>query len=250
MDPSAETASPQTESPGTRPVGRWTRLPRWARWVITAAVVLLAAAVIAPLVLAALSRAPEDFVSSRALGDGTVAAADLEGRWEVADGSQVGYRVGERIGLATLEAVGRTDAVTGEFSVEDGVLTEAEFVVDMTTFTSDRSQRDDQFNGRIMDVETFPESRFTLTEAAEVPDSTDVATMDPFVVIGDLTLRGTTMPVTFDLYAATDEGRLRLTGSTVIVFSEWGIPNPSLPAAMIFTDSDGILEFDLVLAPA
>lgn len=244
MDPAAETAPAETA-----PAGRWARLPRWVRWLIAVTVVLAAAAVIAPLVLAALSRAPEDFVSSRALADGTIAAGDLEGRWEIAPDSQVGYRVGERIGLATLEAVGRTDAVTGSFNVEAGVLTEAEFVVDMTTFTSDRSQRDDQFDGRIMDVENFPESRFTLTEAVVVPETTDVATMDPFVVVGDLTLRGTTMPVTFDLYAATDEGRLRLTGSTVIVFSEWGIPNPSLPAAMIFTDSNGVLEFDLVLVP-
>jgi polyisoprenoid-binding protein YceI len=238
-----------TAAPDTTPA-RKRRIPRWARWVIGAAVVLLAAAVIAPLILAALNRAPEDFVSSRALGDGTVAAADLEGRWEVAGDSAVGYRVGERIGLASLEAVGRTDAVTGSFDVADGVLTDAEFVVDMTTFTSDRSQRDDQFNGRIMDVENFPESRFVLTEPVTVPESTDVASMDPFVVAGELTLRGTTRPVSFDLYAATDEGRLRLTGQTVIVFSEWGIPNPSLPAAMIFTDSDGVLEFDLVLAPA
>lgn len=225
------------------------RIPTWARWVIAVAAVLLAAAVIVPLVLAALSRAPEDFVSSRALGDGVITAEELEGRWEIAPGSQVGYRVGERIGLASLEAVGRSEAISGSFTVDDGVLTEAEFVVDMATFSSDRSQRDDQFNGRIMDVENHPEARFALTEAVTIPASTEVATMEPFAATGELTLRGTTAPVTFELYAGTPDGNLQLTGSTVIVFSEWGIPNPSLPAAMIYTDSDGVLEFDLVLAP-
>jgi len=38
---------------------------------------------------------------------------------------------------------------------------------------------------------------------------------------------------------------LRLTGSIEIVFSEWGIPNPSIPAALIFTKDRGTLEFDL-----
>jgi polyisoprenoid-binding protein YceI len=223
---------------------------RWVRWTIGIVAALAVIAVVGPLLLAVFSRAPEDFISGRVLNEETITADDLEGSWDVAPGSQVGYRVGERIGLAQLDAVGRSETVTGSFTVGDGVLQRAEFVVDMDTFSSDRSQRDDEFRGRIMDVENHPEARFSLTEPVTIPTSTDVATMAPFEAVGDLTLRGTTTPTAFQIFAATDEGRLRLTGATEIKFSEWGIPNPSLPAAMIYTDSTGTLEFDLILVPA
>jgi len=73
--------------------------------------------------------------------------------------------------------------------------------------------------------------------------------MEPFVATGDLTLRGTTKSVTFEIYAVIADGRLRLTGSTEIVFSEWGIPNPSVPEAFVYTGRTGVLEFDLALDP-
>lgn len=43
-------------------------------------------------------------------------------------------------------------------------ITKGEFTVDMATFKSDESRRDDQSNGRVMDVATFPTSTFILTE--------------------------------------------------------------------------------------
>lgn len=76
-----------------------------------------------------------------------------------------------------------------------------------------------------------------------------MATMDPFVAIGELTLRGSTKPVVFDIYAVIADSRLRLTGSTEIMFREWGIPNPSVPEAFVYTGNTGILEFDLAFDP-
>lgn len=207
------------------------------------------AAVFGPLIYAQFNDSPDSLVSQRLVNDTLVTSADLEGSWQIDEGSVVGYRVDEKIGLAETEAVGRTNAVTGVFEVADGVLQSAAFEVDMTTFASDRGQRDDQFRTRIMDVATFPTSTFTLTESVVLPASTEVATMDPFVAVGDLQLRGTTKSVAFEMFAAIDEGRLRLTGSTEIDFSDWGIPNPSLPAAFIFTSETGTLEFDLIFVP-
>ena len=100
-----------------------------------------------------------------------------------------------------------------------------------------------------MDVDTYPTSAFRLTEPVPVPASTAVVTMDPFVATGELTLRGSTKPVVFDIYAVIADGRLRLTGSTEIMFREWGIPNPSVPEAFVYTGKTGILEFDLAFDP-
>jgi polyisoprenoid-binding protein YceI len=200
----------------------------------------------APFVYAALNRAPESLVTRR-LSDGpTILAADLNGAWDVAEGSVVGYRVEEQIALAKTDGVGRTSEVSGRFVVADGSLLEARFEVDLASLQSDRSQRDQQVRTKILDVATHPVAEFVLTEPVALPPSTDVATMSPFVATGDLTLRGVTKPVAVAIYAAIDDGRLRLTGSTEIVFAEWGIPNPSIPAALIFTKDRGTLEFDLL----
>lgn len=222
---------------------------RTIKIVAAVVAVLVALALILPAIYAVFNRAPESLVANRFTDDTTILADDLNGVWSIAEGSVVGYRVPEQIGLSKLEGVGRTGAIEGTFVVVDGTLTEAAFKVDMTTFTSDRSQRDDQFRGRIMETSTFPTSTFALTSPVSIPDSTEVASMEPFIVRGNLTLRDVTKEVDVQMFAAIDEGRLRLTGSTEIVFSEWGIPNPSLPAAFIFTEDRGTLEFDLLFEP-
>lgn len=220
-------------------------------WRITGGVVLVLAvvALVGPFVYSWLGDEPATLVSERIVNDGVITAAELEGEWRVGNGSIVGYRVEEKIALSDVTAVGRTSDVTGEFSVVNGVLETAAFAVDMATIVSDRSQRDGQFRTRIMDVATYPTATFRLTTAVTVPVSTTVATMEPFVATGELTLRGTTKTVTFEIYAAIADGRLRLTGSTEIVFSEWGIPNPSIPEAFVYTGKIGVLEFDLALDP-
>jgi polyisoprenoid-binding protein YceI len=208
---------------------------RTIKIVAAVVAVVVALALILPAIYALFNRAPESLVANRFTDGTTILAADLDGEWAIAEGSIVGYRVPEQIGLSKLEGVGRTNAITGTFVV--------------ATFTSDRSQRDDQFRGRIMETSTFPTSSFVLVSPVSIPDSTDVAAMDPFVVRGNLTLRDVTKEVAVQMFAAIDQGRLRLTGSTEIVFAEWGIPNPSLPAAFIFTEDRGTLEFDLLFQP-
>lgn len=225
------------------------------RWQIILAAVLVVGvgvAVFGPLIYQWTSSSPDPLLERRlAEAAGIVRADELEGRWTVdSEDSIVGYRVEESIGLGTVDAVGRTSDVTGTFEVANGVLVSGEFVVDMANVQSDRSQRDDQFRTRIMDVETYPTATFVVTEPIELPAETDLSEAEPFPVKGDLTLRGATEAVEVGLVAAIDDGRLRLTGETVIVFREWGIPNPSLPAATIFTADNGVLELDLFFLPA
>lgn len=202
-----------------------------------------------PALYAALNRAPAR-LDDWQLGDGTaIRSADLNGAWTTTDGSIVGYRVEEQIGLAKTEGVGRTSDISGRFTVEGGALVEASFEVQLATLASDRSQRDQQVRTKILDVAAHPVATFVLAEPVPIPDTTDTATMEPFVAAGDLTIRGTTKRVDAPMQASLDDGRLRLIGSIEIVFSEWGIPNPSIPAALIFTKDRGTLEFDLLFQP-
>jgi hypothetical protein len=91
----------------------------------------------------------------------------LPGTWVVAEGSQVGYRVKEILFGQSSEAVGRTEEITGSFTIDGDSLTEGSFEVDMASVTSDQSRRDGQFRGRIMEVDTYPTATFELTAESE-----------------------------------------------------------------------------------
>lgn len=174
----------------------------------------------------------------------TAPAAGADGTWNAAGDSVLGYRVKESINGFDTEANGRTSAVTGSLTLQGSTATAASFTVDMTTFKSDESRRDGQFNGRIMSVAQYPTATFTLTAPIDfgaVP--ADGGTISASAT-GDLTLRGVTKSVTFDLSATYKNGRIAVLGNIPVVFADYGIPNPSI--ATIVTEDHGLLEFVLV----
>jgi hypothetical protein len=85
------------------------------------------------------------------------------GAWTVTDASELGYRVKEVLFGVDTEAVGRTNQITGSLTIDGTEVTEAEFVVDVASISSDESRRDGQFRGRIMTTSEFPTAVFTLT---------------------------------------------------------------------------------------
>jgi polyisoprenoid-binding protein YceI len=176
-------------------------------------------------------------------------AAAGAANWTIdAASSGVGYRVVEVLFGQDTEGVGRTSAITGGLTLDGAQVTAANFEVDMTTVTSDEDRRDDQFRGRIMDTEHFPTATFVLTapiELGSVPaDGASVTTS----ATGDLTLKGTTNSVTFDVQAQQDGDVIQVVGSTDIVFADYGIEDPSTNG--ISTQDHGLLEFDLHFVPA
>jgi polyisoprenoid-binding protein YceI len=179
-------------------------------------------------------------------GSGASASdSDVSGTWAVTTGSQVGYRVQEILFGQNTEGVGRTSDVTGTVTIDGTTVTDATFEADMTTVESDESRRDSQFRGRIMDTDNFPTATFVLTEPITLEAIPEDLAETTTTASGELTLRGTTKPVTIDLVARRNGATIEITGSLTIVFDEWGIPNPS--NAAVSTEDEGELELLLVL---
>jgi polyisoprenoid-binding protein YceI len=175
-------------------------------------------------------------------------AAGLDGKWTVAGGSQAGYRVKEVIFGQDNEAAGRTNRVTGEFTLSGTTVQAATVTVDMTSLSSDEDRRDSQVRGRIMSTGTFPTSTFTLAQPISVP-SIPAENVDSKVQAnGQLTLRGVTRPVVADLQARRTGGKIQVAGSIPIKFDDWNIPNPSSPG--ITTQDNGLVEFLLTFTKA
>lgn len=172
------------------------------------------------------------------------AAGEASGTWTASTDSVLGYRVQEVLGGIDVEAAGRTSQVTGSLTIDGTQATAAEFSVDMASITSDSDRRDGQFRGRIMSVDQFPTATFVLTapiEFGSVPAEGETLTA---TATGDLTLRGTTRSVTFDVEAKLDGGRIGVLGSIPILFSDYAIPDPSNSFAAV--KDNGLLEFVLV----
>ena len=173
---------------------------------------------------------------------------DVSGAWAITQDSTLGYRVDEVLGGVDTEGAGRTNQVTGTLTIEGTSATAAEFTVDMATVTSDSSRRDGQFRDRIMSTDEFPTSTFVLTAPIEfgaIPAEGEQITAS---ATGDLTLRGVTRSVTFDVTAQIEGGRIGVLGAIPIVFDEWSIPEPSNGFAEV--KDEGLLEFVLVFERA
>jgi polyisoprenoid-binding protein YceI len=168
-------------------------------------------------------------------------SGSVDGTWKVGTGSLAGYRIKETLFGQSNTAVGRTSSITGSITISGTQVSNGQFSVDMTTVKSDESQRDHQFQGRIMDTSQFPTSTFTLTKPISLGTVPADGTVINETATGNLTLHGTTKPVTFTVQARRTGSTISVSGSIPIVFADYNIDNPSGGPAQ--TSDNGTLEF-------
>ena len=159
----------------------------------------------------------------------------------------MGYRVDEElanVGAAT--AVGRTPDVTGSLTLSGTTITAAEVTADVSTLTSDDDRRDGQLQRQALETGTFPTATFSLTESIDlgsVPAEGEVISVN---ASGDLTLHGQTKSVQIPLEARLAGNVVTVTGSTEIVFADYGIEQPTSFIVLSIADR-GTMELQLQL---
>jgi len=174
-------------------------------------------------------------------GGSTAAPASFDGTWTATSGSQAGYRVKEVLFGQSTEAVGRTSNVDGALTISGAKVTTADISVDLASVTSDRSQRDNQFRGRIMNVTQYPTATFKLTQPIDLGTLPADGVTVTAPATGVLTLHGTTKTVTTTIAAKRTGGTIQVNGTIPVVFADYGIPNPTFGPAS--TDDHGVIEF-------
>jgi polyisoprenoid-binding protein YceI len=246
----------------------------WLRWLVGAIVVLVVLGVGGPFVYihffngstpaalslpTASSSAPGGTAPGGTATASSAAAGSLAGTYSVGSGSVVGYRVNEVLLGQSTTAVGRTTSVTGHLTIAGttataATATAATFSVPMATVHSDKSQRDAQFDGRIMDVAQYPTGTFTLTSPIDLAPLPATGVIKSYTATGKLTLHGATRTVTFTLTAerstAKDGGaQIEVVGHIPVLFSDYNVQNPSV-GGFVTTQDDGLLEFLLIFSKA
>jgi len=235
-----------------------TRPRHWLRWLLAAIAGLVVLAAAGPFIYihffngstpASTPASTSGSTSGSTATASTAAAGPVAGTWTVGSGSIVGYRVNEVLLGQSATAVGRTASVTGHLTIGGTTVTAAAFSVPMATVHSDKSQRDAQFDGRIMDVSQYPTGTFTLTSPIDLAPLPAGGVIKDYTAHGNLTLHGTTRAVTFTLTAERKGSQIEVSGDIPVLFADYNIQNPSF-AGFVTTQDHGLLEFLLVFSKA
>jgi polyisoprenoid-binding protein YceI len=139
--------------------------------------------------------------------------------------------------LAT--AVGVTNRVTGSLSFDPNQPAQVEFgefTVDISTLKSDRDRRDRAIQTRWLESATFPIAKFNVTGMSGFPESPQEGQPFSFQMTGDLTVREATQPVTWDVTATYQDGKLTGKATTSIMMADWGVEPPNIAGVLIVKD--------------
>jgi polyisoprenoid-binding protein YceI len=175
------------------------------------------------------------------------------GVFELVEGTTVTFELDEELRGQPKRVVATNTEVAGQLAFDPSDLTGTELgtiVIGAQTFATDSSNRDRAIRGPILDSDSFPTIQFVPTAVDGLPASAAVGDELSFTVVGDLTIRETTTPVTFDVTATlTAEDRLEGTAETTVLRRDYGLEIPSVPSVANVSD-EVLLRIDFVAAPA
>lgn len=190
---------------------------------------------------------------------GASPSVGLAGSWTVSQGSQAGYRVREQfVGQSSPhEAVARTNAVSGGFSVQQASgapqASNLEFTTQLSGLQSvdqvagyNVSQRD-RFVTRSLDVQQYPSATFKAS-SVDLPASAADGQQVSLSVPGQLTIHGVTKDATATVQARLSGSQLQVAGTLPATMTDFGVTPPQVP----FTKAESAvtIEFQLVLTRA
>jgi polyisoprenoid-binding protein YceI len=176
-------------------------------------------------------------------------------RWQVApQQNEARYLVREQLaGLAFRnDVVGRTAQISGGIAVDaSGAIMagQSRFVINLASLATDSDRRDNFVRRNTLQTDMYPEAVFVPRSFAglafPLPDSGALQ----FRMDGDLTIRGVTRPVTWDVMARVSNGALRGEAWTQLTFAQFEITRPRV--AVVLSVADDIrLEYTFYLVPA
>jgi polyisoprenoid-binding protein YceI len=194
--------------------------------------------------LPAASCGPSSSGSTTGL-DGTWTVDPSIGSFNDFSDSFVGYRVKEQLaGIGANTAVGRTPNVTGSLTLAGTSITDVQVSADLTTLQSNDTRRDGQLSHQGIATSSFPTATFKLTAPIQLTAVPADCAAIAATATGDLTLHGVKKSVPVALQAVRSGAVVTVTGSTNIVFADFGFQGPS-SFAVLSVEDHGVMEFQL-----
>lgn len=163
--------------------------------------------------------------------------------FEEASGSFVGFRVKEElVKIGDITAVGRTDQVEGELSIQNGQLVSVSVTADLSAIVTNDSRRDNAARNA-MNVRENPIATFVLDQPVDLPetDGSQIALQAK----GQLTVNGISKAVMFELEAKAVARSIVVVGQTEVIFADYDIAVPSA-SIVVSAEDHGVVEFQLL----
>jgi polyisoprenoid-binding protein YceI len=183
-------------------------------------------------------------------------AAAATGTWTVSNASKTTVRVREQLVGVNLpsDAVLVAKGATGTFALNgDGTFSSASKIsFDLTTLESDNRNRDDFVKSDTLQTRQFPKAEFVPTRttglALPMPTSGDFT----FKLTGQMTIKGKTKEVTFDVQAKRTGNELTATATAAPAwkFGDFGMTAPSVPFRVVSIVDEIRVVVDLVATVA
>lgn len=188
----------------------------------------------------AVATTPAPTATASPTATGQASAGGLT--FTVSTGSKAVVRVTEQLAdrKDLSDAVLTSDKVSGEFTLlPNGTFaSSSKIVVDLTALASDSRQRDNFIKNDTLGTRQFPEATFVPTKAEgltlPLPASGDLA----FKLTGQMTIRGVTKDVTFDVKATRSGADLTSTAhvAPALQFGTFGMTQPRVFSVLSIKD--------------
>ncbi|WP_046226654.1 YceI family protein [Paenibacillus dauci] len=174
----------------------------------------------------------------------SVTGKELNGDWAISTGSKVYFSV-----TTSQETVNFVDEkVTGNWkvNVDEPAQMSAEGQIDMSAIDSGTAQRDEHVKeADFFDVSKFPNATFKATSFEGLPTEWTSGATNAFKMKGTLTVKGVEKEVTFDAKGVYQDGKILLSGTTMVTFQDFGMSNPH--SVVMSTENDINVQLELVL---
>lgn len=166
-------------------------------------------------------------------------------------GNAARYIVREQLARMELpnDAIGTTTAITGQIVLDGkgGVdSTASRIVIDLTTLTSDRANRDRWIKRNTLVVDSFPNAELVVTGIRGLPATLPASGPLSFTLMGRMTMHGTTAPTTWEVSAVANGGAFTGRATTHVKFGDFNMTQPRVMMVLSIVD-DLKLEYDFHL---
>jgi polyisoprenoid-binding protein YceI len=174
-------------------------------------------------------------------GDGRMPAAGVIRFAVVPADSQVTYLASEEFFTGAVERLGKALGFTQPLAVAGGVNGELDvsleprpevvggrLEVDLRGFTSDDNRRDNRIREEYLESNVYPIASYSVLGAEGLPAVFEEGRETTFTLLGDLTVRETTVPVAWQVTAMVTGATLTGSASTTVRMSDFGVSPPNV----------------------
>jgi polyisoprenoid-binding protein YceI len=135
---------------------------------------------------------------------------------------------------------GSTNEVTGELQLKlddpQNALVSGEFTVNLPSLKTDQDRRDSWIRDNALESNRFPVAKFVATSINNAPASYTDGAEVTFQLLGDLTVRDITQPVTFDVTATLTSDTIKGVATTAMKISSFGFDPPNFANTLTVAD--------------